>query len=221
MKTSPNSPKLLKGGLVVLAPGGATVQRVIALQYNPESWKRSVAPQWYEGQQEADGEKRMRFKGPAQESINLEAEIDATDQLENPGQHPTAMKFGVHPQLAALETLVYPSSRQLNTRNEQANAGTLEIVPPESPLTVFVWSKSRIAPVRMTEFSVTEEFFDPDLNPIRAKVSLGMKVLTVDDLRHSHPAGRLFMAYLQNKEALARKSLAGDFSTLGISGLPI
>lgn len=221
MSTSPNSPKLLKGGLVVLAPGGTTVQRVVSLQYNPDTLTRSVAPQWYEGQAEPDGERRMRFKGPAQETINLEAEIDATDQLERPGQHPTAVELGIHPQLAALETLVYPTSRQLTVRNEQANAGTLEIVAPESPLTVFVWSKSRIAPVRLTEFSITEEFFDPALNPIRAKVSLGMKVLTVDDLRHTHPGGKLFMAYLQSKESLARKSLAGDYATLGITGLPI
>ena len=221
MTTSPNSPKLLKGGIVVLAAGGTNVERVIALQYNPTSLTRSVAPQWYEGQAEADGEKRMRFKGPAQETISLEAEIDATDQLEFPVQHPTAVELGIHTQLAALEVLVYPSSRQLNLKDQQANAGTLEIVPPESSLTVFVWSKSRIAPVRISEFSITEEFFDPELNPIRAKVSLGMKVLTVDDLRHSHPGGRLFMAYLQNKEALARKSLSGDFATLGISGLPL
>ena len=54
-----------------------------------------------------------------------------------------------------------------------ANAGTLEIIPLEQPLTLFVWSKSRVVPVRLTEFSITEEAFDPNLNPIRAKVSLG------------------------------------------------
>jgi hypothetical protein len=221
MTTSPNSPKLLKGGIVVLEPGGTTVQRVISLQYNPDTLTRSIAPQWYSGQQEADGEKRMRFKGPAQETIKLEAVIDATDHLEFPNQFPTAIELGIHPQLAALETLVYPTSRELIDQNDRANSGIMEIVPPESPLTVFVWSKSRIAPVRMTEFSITEEFFDPDLNPIRAKVSLGMTVLTVDDLRHSHPGGKLFMAYLQNKEALARRSLKGDFASLGISGLPL
>lgn len=221
MTTSPNSPKLLKGGIVVLEPGGTTVQRVISLQYNPDTLTRSLTPQWYAGQQEADGEKRMRFKGPAQETFKLEAEIDATDHLEFPSQFSTAVELGIHPQLAALETLIYPTSRELIDQNDRANAGMMEIVPPEAPLTVFVWSKSRIAPVRMTEFSITEEFFDPDLNPIRAKVSLGMTVLTVDDLRHSHPGGKLFMAYLQNKEALARRGLKGDFATLGISGLPL
>lgn len=201
----------------MLEPGGTTMSRVIALQYNPQTLTRSVQPQWYEAQQGAQGEQRMRFKGPAVETINLEAEIDATDQLEHPERNQDTIEYGIHPQLAALETMIYPTGQQLETRNRQANAGTMEIVPPEAPLTVFVWSKSRIAPVRLTEFSITEEFFDPDLNPIRAKVSLGMKVLTVDDLKFSHPAGQLFMAYLQNKETLARKTQRrsrniGDFT---------
>ncbi len=220
MSTSPNSPKLLKGGIVVLEPGGTIVNRVISLQYNPQTLTRSIQPQWYESQPEPDGERRIRFKGPAIELINLEAEIDATDHLEFPDKNPDAIEFGIHPQLAALEGLIYPLAAQLEVREQQANAGTLEIVPPESPLTVFVWSKSRIAPVRITEFSVTEEFFDPNLNPIRAKVTLGMKVLTVDDLRATHPAGKLFMAYLANKEVLADKGLKKSFAPLGINKLP-
>src|SRR5450432_3522525 len=57
------------------------------------------------------------------------------------------------------------------------------------PLTLFVWSKSRVVPVRVFDFSVTEEAFDPNLNPIRAKISLGLRVLNVDDLGFSHPGG--------------------------------
>ena len=52
----------------------------------------------------------------------------------------------------------------------------------QSPLTLFIWSKNRIMPVRLTDFSITEEAFDPNLNPIRAKVSLGMRVLSVNDV---------------------------------------
>ena len=62
-----------------------------------------------------------------------------------------------------------------------------------------------MVPVRLTDFSITEEAFDTALNPIRAKVSLGMRVLNVDDLGFEHPGGRLFMAYLSNKESLARR----------------
>ena len=90
----------------------------------------------------------------------------------------------------------------------------------ESTLALFVWSKNRIVPVRITDFSITEEAFDPALNPIRAKVSLGMRVLSVDDLGFEHKGGSLFMSYLQSKEQLAAKVAAGSFATLGIGGIP-
>jgi hypothetical protein len=83
-----------------------------------------------------------------------------------------------------------------------ASLGTIEIIPAEAPLTLFVWSAQRVLPVRITELSVTEEAFDPALNPIRAKVTLGMRVLTVDDLGFTHRGGSLFMAYVRAKERL-------------------
>lgn len=89
----------------------------------------------------------------------------------------------------------------------------------ETPLALFVWSKSRVVPVRVTDFSVTEEAFDPSLNPLRAKVSIGLRVLSVDDLGFAHKGGGLFMTYLQTKESLAAKVAAGTFATLGIGGI--
>lgn len=72
---------------------------------------------------------------------------------------------------------------------------------------------------RITDFSITEEAFDPVLNPIRAKVSLGLRVLRVDDLGFAHKGGSLFMSYLQNKEQLALRSKSGTFNALGITGI--
>ena len=151
--------------------------------------------------------------------FKLEAEIDAADQLEFPDRHRNVAEAGLHSQLAALETIIYPSSEQLLNNNSMAGAGKLEIAPMESALTLFVWSKNRIVPMRLTEFSVTEEAFDPSLNPIRAKVSLGMRVLSVDDLGFDHKGGSLFMNYLQNKEQLAKKHLNASFSEFGIEGI--
>jgi len=51
-------------------------------------------------------------------------------------------------------------------------------------------SAQRVVPVRVTEFSLTEEAFDPQLNPIRAKLSIGLRVLSVEDLPFSHKAAR-------------------------------
>jgi hypothetical protein len=130
-------------------------------------------------------------------------------------------EFGIQPQLAALETLVYPTSQQLEANNSRAAFGTLEIVPMEAPLTLFVWSKQRIVPVRITDFSITEEFFDTSLNPIQAKVSLGLRVLTVDDLGFQHKGGQFFMHYHKRKEELAAKAVFADLGALGVNRLPV
>jgi hypothetical protein len=217
MTTFPNSPKLLKGGLVLIDPETAMVQRIIALQYNPDSLSRSFQIKGV-GAEGGDRSEALRLKGPPVETIKVEAELDATDQLEFAEAKATTV--GIHPQLAALETIVYPTSGQLLANNRLAQAGKLEIAPMETPLTLFVWSKTRVVPVRLTEFSVTEEAFDPTLNPIRAKVSLGMRVLTVDDVGFSHKAGTLFMSYLQMKEQLAVQNQGGSLNVLGIGAIP-
>ncbi len=213
----PGSPRLLKGGIVLIDPQSGSVKRIIALQYNPDTLTRTLQVKGV-GAESGDRSEALRLKGPPVETLKLDAEIDATDQLElGEGQ---ATQVGLHPQLAALELIVYPTSAQLYSNNQLASSGTLEIAPMESPLTLFIWSKSRILPVRLTEFSITEEAFDPNLNPIRAKVSLGMRVLSVDDLGFDHKGGNLFMTYLQAKEQLAASSPAATFGTLGIGGIP-
>lgn len=215
MTTFPNSPRLLKGGIVLIDPESGTVLRIISLQYNPDTLSRTLQVKGIgEG---GDRSQALRLKGPPVETLKLDAEIDATDQIEIADG--TATQVGLHAQLAALEVIIYPTSGQLEANNSLARFGILEIAPTESPLTLFVWSKQRIIPVRITDFSVTEEAFDPALNPIRAKVSLGMRVLSVDDLGFSHRGGNLFMTYLRNKEQLASRSKSGALSTLGITGI--
>lgn len=210
------SPRVLKGGLVLLDPEKGSVLRVIVLQYNPDTLTRSLQAQGVGGDGGGDRLEALRLKGPPVETIKLDAEIDATDQLEHPDLHPATVELGIQPQLAALETIVYPSSSQVRQAQSLALSGTIEIAPLEAPLTVFVWSKNRVVPVRLTDFSITEEAFDPNLNPIRAKVSLGMRVLTSNDLGPSHRGASLFAAYHQQKESLAARAAAGVFSALGI-----
>src|ERR1700752_4374877 len=132
MSGFPNSPRLLKGGIVLIDPATGAIQRIITLQYNPDTLTRSLQPQTAEPGSKNRSE-ALRFKGPAIETFKLEAEIDATDQLEFPDQNPTATQFGIYPQLAALETMVYPTSDQLLTSNTLAQGGTLEIAPMEAP----------------------------------------------------------------------------------------
>jgi hypothetical protein len=220
MSGFPNSPRLIKGGIVTMDPETAAVQNVIALQYNPDSLTRSLQIQALQAGQDGVRVDALRLRGPAVETIKLEAELDATDQLEFPDKFPIAGQLGLQPQLAQLEMLINPTVETLLADDAMANAGTLEIIPLEQPLTLFVWSKSRVVPVRLTDFSVTEEAFDANLNPIRAKVSLGLRVLSVDDLGFAHPGGRLFMAYLANKEQLASQVATAPISVLGLQGAP-
>jgi len=214
----PGSPKLLKGGLVLVDPASGAMLSVISLQYNPESLSRSFQIQALGA--EGDRSQALRLKGNPVESIKLEAVLDATDQLEFPGKNATTVSSGLHAQLAVLETLAYPRSADLLANDRLAGSGTLEVLPIEAPLTLFVWSKSRIVPVRLTELSVTEEAFDPNLNPIRAKVSLGLRVLSVDDLGFTHRGGGIFMSYLQTKEGLAGKASPVTLTALGLESLP-
>src|SRR5262249_22091740 len=121
--------------------------------------------------------------------------------------------------LAALEELVHPGADDLEANDALATSGALEVLPLETPLTLFVWSKQRVVPVRVTDLSITEEAFDVALNPIRAKVSLGLRVLSVDDLGCRRGGGTLFMAYLRNKEALAARTASVPASQLGVESL--
>lgn len=211
------SPKLIRAGLVLISPDDGSVQRIITLQYAPETLSRQVEAQAIED--EANRSQPLRLTGPAKETITLEAAIDATDQLEFPDQNANVTESGIFPVLSALETMVHATSAQLERQNSQAAAGSFEITPAETPLALFVWSTHRIVPVRADSVQITEEFFDQNLNPIRAKVSLSLKVLSVDDLGFGHRGSGLFMAYLQSKEQLAAKAVGGTLDALGAGGL--
>jgi|SRR6185436_12838081 len=217
MTTFPRSPKTLKGGIVLLNPVTSAIERIIALQYNPVSLSRTL--KGMDIGESADRSQVLRLKGPAVESYTLEAEIDAVDQLEFPDQNREIVENGIAPILSALELMVYPKSADLISNNSQASSGVLEIIPTEGPLILFIWSKNRVMPVKLTSFSITEEAYDPNLNPILAKVSLGMQVLTVNDVGFDHKAGQLYMAYQQQKEQLAKKFKPGLLTSLGINSI--
>lgn len=219
MSTMSRTPRILKAGIVLIDPVSSALLRMITMQYNPDSLQRSFQVEDPSGGAGSHSES-LRIKGPPVETFSLDAEIDATDQLEFPGENDQAVENGIYSALAALETLIYPTSATLQSNYDLAASGSLEIIPMEQPLTVFVWSRQRILPVRITELSITEEAFDVNLNPIRAKVSLGMRVLSVDDLGFTHKGGRLFMSYLQGKETLMRGFTQGRINQFGFDHLP-
>ena len=218
MSAFPGSPRVLKGGIVLLDPDQFTVlpNGIIVLQYNPDTLTRTLK---IKGAEEGgDRSEALRLTGPPVETIRLEAEIDATDQLETGDQNAT--QYGITPQLSALETTLYPPSATLQNNFNLAQQGVLEIMPMLAPFALFVWSVNRIAPVRFTELSITEEAFDPKLNPLRAKVTLGLKILdesafdAADTSATVKTAKACYQFTRAQKEALALANVANSVESI-------
>ena len=207
MSTFPGSPRLLKGAIIGLDPA-KPLASVVVFQYNPDTLSRRITARSSGGNDNADRSEAFRLTGPPKEEITASIEIDATDQLEQ--ANPLAVVSGVHPTLAALEMLLYPSSALTIANTALAMAGNLEIIPPEAPLTLFFWGPARVVPVRITSLSITEEAYDTLLNPIRAKVDVTLQVLSYFDLKVTNPGYQLFLAHHIAKEVLAITNIANS-----------
>lgn len=210
MASSSRSPRMLRGALVGVDPFSLLFSTSV-FQYNPDTLTRTLQSRGGGDGGGANAEV-LRLRGAPIETIKLDVEIDATDQLETGDAVTAAM--GIHPQLAALETLLYPKSALVIVNTALMLAGSLEIVPPSAPLTLFIWGAKRVLPVRLTDFSVTEEAYDNNLNPLRAKVSMSLRVLTYDDVPLTHPAYALFLAHQVVKEAMAVVASVGNLESV-------
>jgi len=202
------SPRLLKGALIQFsAPMLVPIPNIIIFQYNPESMTRQLTP-WTPRTSTEDrsaagdsltGEQLNQLAQPfdPQETFTLTLELDATDALEFPDLHPVAVRAGIADRISAMELLCYPPGPGalgglLNVSvNVSIGAGGLsasigsaaDVVPRRDvPIVLFFWGPGRIVPVRITGFSVEEQRFSPTLYPIRAKVTIGLKVLDENHL---------------------------------------
>ena len=191
--------KTVKGGIVSIAANDPT-PKIIAFRYNPSALKRELQPQMVGGE-EGDRSIAVRFTGAPVQTINIEVELDASDQLGAGDSN--AEQYGLLPQLATLELLIYPTSQQINQMQAQLNNGIMEVGPLIAPRTLFVWGSKRTLPVRLGSYSINEEIFDSALRPIRATVTLSMRVLTYLDVDASNPDYNQFMAYQQTLESMA------------------
>ncbi len=210
MSNFPGSPKLMKGAIVGFDLTNPLAS-VVIFQYNPQKMTRSLTARTPAS--EGAGPEVVRLAGAPDEQIDLDIEIDATDQLET--AEPTAVGMGIYPQLSALEMLLYPKSAKVILNTMLMAAGTMEVVPPEAPLTLFIWGVKRVLPVRLTRFIINEEAYDAALNPIRAKVTLGMKVLSYNDFPVTHPGYHAFLAHQVVKEVMAVVGSVGNIASAG------
>lgn len=219
MSTFPNSPRVQKGALIGLDPFNPLAS-ITVFQYNPETLTRTLTPQTggAQGGATASPGDPMRLTAPPVETLRFDIVLDATDPLETADG--TAVEFGVLPQLAALEMMLYPKSGFVIANEVLLRSGIIEVIPPTAPLMVLVFGAHRVLPVRLNDFSITEELHDTGLNPIHAKVSLGLRVLNYRDLGLVSPGGGLFMAHQIMKEVLANRTGATNapsaLASLGI-----
>ncbi len=215
---SPLRPKMLSGGLVQLDETPSTVLNVIAFQYNPDTLTRTLTPRAIGGEP-GDRLEILRLTGPPKETIKLEAELDLTDS--NDPEYVYAPSFqaqdvGLLSKLAALEALITPTTAQIANTDALFNAGQLEVAPMEAPLTLLVWGPKRIVPVLLTSLTLTEEAFGPELQPIRAKVSLELKTLTSSDFPAGSPGEQRYLTYRSYSQAWAAQVATTNTSPLGI-----
>ena len=158
------------------------------------------------------------WQGPQGNDHRLSIEIDATDQLET--GNPIAIASGVTPTLAALETMIYPKSALVIANTLLAAVGMITVLPAEGPMIVFVFGPNRVLPVRLSGLTITEEAYDPLLNPIRAKVELTLDVLSYNDLKIGSPGHALFLAHQIAKETLAATNIFASAANIG-SGIKL
>jgi hypothetical protein len=216
--TFPGAPRTLSGGFIVMDAEGKTVVRTVPFQYNPDTLSRTVAPRAAKAES-GDRLEALRLIGPPVETIKLEIELDATDRMEHPDQNPETIKNGITPELADLETIISPAVGDIQAANQKALTGTLEILPLPSPLLLLVLGTNRILPVRITDMSIVEEEFDTQLNPIRAKVSLGLRVLSSDDLVIGSKGAELFIVHAKRQQQLAARK-PPNIQALGLKATP-
>jgi hypothetical protein len=212
MSNFPGSPKFTKGALISYDPFGF-IPQVVIFQYNPETLTRRLDSQRMH--REGDPVETQRLKGPPVEKIDLKIDLDASDQLEKPTENATTVAMGIYPQLSALEMMLYPKSSWVIAKAVLANAGAIEIVPPEEPFTILVWGLKRVVPVRITSFSITEQQYDPNLNPISAEILLSLEVLTYEDFKITHPGYALFLAHQIVKETMAAVGSINNVASFG------
>jgi len=198
------SPKLLKGAIVQFTKTPIIpIPNIIIFQYNPESLSRSLTPYVpappptgasASAQGQAGGGKPAAPETGASydptETFTVSLLLDASDALESPESHPVAFVTGVADRMAALEMLLYPVGDSLlgglvGSLSASLSGGVslskdafTKASRTEVPVTLFIWGPGRIVPVRLTSFTVEEQSWNQLLYPTRAKVSVGMKVLT-------------------------------------------
>lgn len=181
------SPKLSRGALVQLVDSVIGIEpSIVPFQYYPMTLSISIAP-FNPNEIEQSGRGQIAPTSQPYEpkrTFTAEIELDATDQLAD--EEPVATNVGIGDRLAALEQLLFPSEGLIGELISAVGDLTGNPQPPKRasvPIVLLILGPSRILPVRITNYAVEESQFLPSLDPMMAKISLTMEVLTPDVFR--------------------------------------
>ncbi len=194
----------IKGALLRLDPANPNATpKTLLFQFNPANMRRTLQSNTVGGEPGGHTE-WVRFTGAPTEVYSLEIEIDSRDTLPGQGSEQIAEADGIYPWLYAIETMMYPQTSQVTANTSALAQGTLEVAPYPSPLVLLTWGKDRVVPVLLTSYTVTEQFYDPELRPVRATIQLEARALSYSDLASTSVGYNQFMAYARVKEQLAQ-----------------
>jgi Contractile injection system tube protein len=173
----------------------APVPNIVKFQFNPENLSRSINIPTRNATNTGtatNNENNQAGETPY-EQISLTAHFSAADSLNSAQPGDPVAKYGVGPQLAALEKMIYPVGDEPNkgpgngdrVANEvsqsENNTDATQPTPRHSfPNILFIWGENRVLPVLIESMSINEKQFDAKLNPVLAEVSLGLSVMSKD-----------------------------------------
>ena len=201
---SPLRPVVQKGAIIAYGLP-ELVPTVIVFQYNAETVQRSLQHQGSNGGGRGDAQ---RVDGPPTETISMAVRLDASDQLEDPINNKLTVDNGLHPTIAALEGLMYPSYGTVIANQALALSGSAFILGEQAPLAFLVWGAKRVLPVQVVSTTFREEAFSTKLDPIRVSADLTLRVLTYRDLDVTNPGYWVYLAAFTQKEVMGTLNLS-------------
>ncbi|MGZ5132086.1 MAG: hypothetical protein ACXWCU_08740 [Caldimonas sp.] len=172
------------------------IPNIVIFQFNPETLSRTITiPQATSASNSAANRPKREVattEAPAVESFTVTAQFSAADDLGTGGAVGVLPRlFGVGPQLAALEKMVYPVTTPggligaaidaVGSALSSAAGGaspTRPVPPQKVPRLLFIWGPTRVLPVRITSMSINEKQYDMLLNPTEAEVQIGLSVVS-------------------------------------------
>ena len=199
---------LVRGALVEYGSNFlGPLPNIVVFQFNPEQLSRTINIPSSSTTNPKDNSRQKdqnRTSGPPTESIQVTAHFSAADDLGAGGFVSAVPRvFGIGPQLAAIEKMVYPNAGFISGAIGAAidavgdalgggDEGATRPIPAEqTPKILFIWGPTRVLPVKVKSLSITEQKFDFLLNPVQAQVQLGLEVLSAPLVNDSVGDGAL------------------------------